>query len=826
MDAGFDSGYRDAWVEREPDREDGGADGGPDAGPDAGADAGCDDTWFDLGDSAWTPHCVRTGGSAFGGGVSGMHLRSDEHEVAVSPTGQILVGWQEAFSPYDDWDVNARLWNGGAWVGLGGSATPEGISADDGRAQEPSVDLADDGRAVAAWSDDTSGQTQIYVRVFDGVAWVELGGSATGGGLSATTADSVSPSARLDAGGNPVVAWREGTSVHLKRWDGGGWVELDGSATGDGVSASSVASVGPELELDSAGRPVVAWAAGGIALRRWDGSAWVGMESGSASSSPGSGARTISLALGPDDAPALAWEVTVAGNREVYATQWDGSTWAELDGSLTAGGVSDTPEGLSASPSVAVDPAGRVLVAWSEDGTGGWNPEIYLERFDGSTWEELGGSATGGGVSGIGGGVTGTPAWSYEPEVVVGDDGSPIVAWQEWTPGNAEIYLRRWDGAGWRSLGETARGEATVSRTDSRSSAPTVVLDDAQRPVLAWWDVDGDHVIRATRYDGTGWTAEAYPAIDTGVPTNFGWEQYPPALVLDGAGDPIVAWADNESATHVDRWNGVAWERLGGGPVGTGDWQVSLAVDSVGPIVAYSPYVDPRREIHVMRWESGAWSPLDGVGGDIAGTDAWSQQPRLAVTSDDRVVVAWQEGDLNGGEIALKVWDGDAWTDLGGSGAGGITDGSASAGPPALALGPDDEPIVAWFHRAAARAYELRLLRWDGDAFGPVGGDPVVVDGFGAILTGARAPALAVDADGHPVVAWTDERTGQYEIYLRRWDGSEWVDDAGVASGGGVSNSTAASIHPWLASRAGRTCLAWDEFGRVAKDIVLRCAEW
>ena len=66
--------------------------------------------------------------------------------------------------------------------------------------------------------------------------------------------------------------------------------------------------------------------------------------------------------------------------------------------------------------------------------------EIYVRRWNGSSWEEVGtGSASGGGISDNSGG-------SGSPSVAVAPDGTPYVAWGDGSGGDTEIYVRRWRG--------------------------------------------------------------------------------------------------------------------------------------------------------------------------------------------------------------------------------------------------------------------------------------------------------------------------------------------------------------------------------------------
>ena len=109
--------------------------------------------------------------------------------------------------------------------------------------------------------DDEYGDKEIYIKRWDGDSWEEMGaGSASGGGISATTGDSWRPALILDENGYPVVAWEDNTStirleVYAKRWDGDSWeVVTTGSASDGGIynGPSGAAS-------NSTGRLIIAW---------------------------------------------------------------------------------------------------------------------------------------------------------------------------------------------------------------------------------------------------------------------------------------------------------------------------------------------------------------------------------------------------------------------------------------------------------------------------------------------------------------------------------------------------------------------------------------
>ncbi|MFN3484717.1 MAG: hypothetical protein ACK44W_04460 [Planctomycetota bacterium] len=202
---------------------------------------------------------------------------------------------------------------------------------------------------MLAW---TSSAPGIYLKRWNGASWEELGGSATGSGLDGAGFAVFTPSLALDGSGNPIVAWTHGTAsayaIYLKRWNGTAWEEIGGSASGFGISAPSTTAAEPSLVLDSSGRPVIAW---------------------SDSSS---------------------------GNAEIYLKRWNGSSWEDLGGSASGGGISATPT-PSREPSLRLDSADRPAVAWTEQLPSG--SRIYFKRWNGTSWEDLGGSASGFGIS-------------------------------------------------------------------------------------------------------------------------------------------------------------------------------------------------------------------------------------------------------------------------------------------------------------------------------------------------------------------------------------------------------------------------------------------
>ena len=166
----------------------------------------------------------------------------------------------------------------------------------------------------------------------------------------------------------------------------------------------------------------------------------------------------------------------------------ESGTWVEVgEGSATGGGVSDNA-GSSMGPSLALDNSGNPVVAWVDEtsGTSGWDPEIYIKRFDDTTgaWVEVGeGSATGGGISDN----DGPSACS---SLTLDRFGNPVVAWEDSSsgPGDDQIYVIRFDDTSgtWVEVGAGSDYSGGVSNSSSSSRCPSLGISQNGRKCVAW----------------------------------------------------------------------------------------------------------------------------------------------------------------------------------------------------------------------------------------------------------------------------------------------------------------------------------------------------
>ncbi len=302
-----------------------------------------------------------------------------------------MVAWTELSSSGSDIRVaqyDASAGGGlGAWVALGNSLSSSGISATSTASNVRLVDTTFG--LVALWENVVAGVTQIYARRFSAGSWVPLGtGSDTTTGISSAVANSqIQDLTVATRSGRLAVAWSQIETVTgirqimLREFDGTAWNEIAGSATGAGASSVAVSALSGQVTHNA--QPSLAYVGSDLLL------AWQSFSDQSghllvsryANSAGAPSIVSVTEARARAAQPLLVSNGTQvhllwAGARDhLYASRWNGTTFVEeIPGDASGIGISLTGrsiEGMSAS----IDSTGRAAVSWlassSLDGQGG-----------------------------------------------------------------------------------------------------------------------------------------------------------------------------------------------------------------------------------------------------------------------------------------------------------------------------------------------------------------------------------------------------------------------------------------------------------------------
>ncbi|MCA9185162.1 MAG: hypothetical protein KDA99_06065, partial [Planctomycetales bacterium] len=412
----------------------------------------------------------------------------------------------------------------------------------------------------------------------------------------------------------------------------------------------------------------------------------------------------------------------------------EGGRWSQLGSSASHEGIAGRIT-ADAAPSLAIDSIGRHWIAWSDSRSG--NPEIYVSRYESDAWGELGGSASGGGVSQS---VVG----SRQPQLAVDDNDRPWVAWIEGANSQSDVRLARFNSAtgAWEALGNSLEVGGI-----SQSGTVTEV-------VAAFSDLG-----------------------------------------------PVVAWIEQTGPSRSIRarqWDGVEWQDLGDAPVATanGTADLSLAVDGTRLAIAWSQPSDDSRQIFVKQFQGTSWTELDASAsaGGVSASVHDDSQPSVA-WFDNELFVAWRRETLVNNQqrshILVRRFDGTTWLDAGiQTDSPNITAGSVRSTEPTLTSGSSGVAL-AWVEDLArieiAERDGIYHMVWDGEVFAPEFTASTDASGIGVSTSGGEMMALtsASDAAGRTAIAWIDSQEGSPSLYVRS-NFSEFDSVTHVSSSGQI----------------------------------------
>jgi hypothetical protein len=331
----------------------------------------------------------------------------------------------------------------------------------------------------------------------------------------------------------------------------------------------------------------------------------------------------------------------------VAVARWDHGGWTPLPAPDEGSALSAAYVSLTSGP-------GGLYAAWTERPESQWSGfdnvhgELWVARWDGSSWKKLGPSLT-----------RSQNTISDLPQIREDSHGRPWIMWAEITADfNVEnVYAAKWNGAQWETF-----DQGTLSTDVSSSSrARDFLLDSEDRPLLAWSrmpDFQTDYQVAVGIWDGQHWVP--------GVSANPNVNRYAgaPSMVLD-QGRPLVALIQAAKGfdVWVERWTGNRWEPLGTSlNAGSGGAHAPhIVLTAAGPLVAWIEN-HGREDLRAAAWTGDRWTEADSAvrpDGRRADVSAIG----LAASPDGPVLV-WAEAGVPGWLGAAR-WTGTAWASLG-----------------------------------------------------------------------------------------------------------------------------------------------------------------
>lgn len=378
-------------------------------------------------------------------------------QIGVDTSGRAVAVWQALNGArYDIW---ANHYAPG--VGWG---TPELLETDNaGSAAAAQVALAPNGNAIAVWSQSDGLRSNIWANYYlagmgwDGPKLIE----------SDNAGDATYPQAAIDGSGAAIAVWSQSDGVRTNIWTNhfspdAGWGAPALLETNDAGHAANV-----QIAMDAGGNAIAVW-------QQSDGVRY-----------------------------------NAHANRYVAGTGWGGAVLLETEDGGDAG-----------APSIAIDPSGNAIAAWSQhDGSrsnavanhyvvgAGWSGAVLLETDDDGNADAV--------------------------QIAMEPSGGAVVVWKHSYSSYSDIWANRYAvGSGWSG--------SVLLDSESFGSAvmPQVAVDASGNAIAVWYQDDGVRTnIWANRFvPGAGWGDAS--RIET---SNAGHAAYP-QVAMTPAGAAIAVW--------------------------------------------------------------------------------------------------------------------------------------------------------------------------------------------------------------------------------------------------------------------------------------------
>ena len=380
-------------------------------------------------------------------------------EMSLESTIKDLAG-NSLVEQHWSWDIPE-------WVQLGGPLDTDEANI----AERAYISTGPQGVPFVVWHESINNKTNIFVKRWNGNNWVNVGASLN----MDPTQNALNAKLVVGSDGNPIVVWHElfpsksDLDVFVKRWNGSSWQTLGGPLGIDPLKRARNAGIA----LDSHNNPVISWyeftspdeTTQTIYAKHWTGIAWEQLGS-HLDFNENQIAHGPMVAIDSKDVPYVAWyEVTTTvGPRkdDVFVKRWNGSNWEQVGSSLDVMTDNDANN-----PSIAIDSDNAPVVSWSEEG------DIRVKRWNGLNWVALGNALDSNSTNNAG-----------RPKVVINNTNVPYVTWYEEEIDSFATYVKYWTGNAWENLG----GDLSISSSETETF-PVIALDQKQNPLVAWQEL-------------------------------------------------------------------------------------------------------------------------------------------------------------------------------------------------------------------------------------------------------------------------------------------------------------------------------------------------
>lgn len=326
---------------------------------------------------------------------------------------------------------------------------------------------------------------------------------------------------------------------------------------------------------------------------------------------------------------------------------------------------------------------------------------------------------------------------------------------------------------------------------------------------LVWYNatvglVNMGHQVYYKKHDGASWDTSS---ILIGYIGNYRRHSWYPSCAMGSGGDLHVVWETNDFIQTSDGASiyDIAYRCLSQG-VWSGVTRVTTNVSqgySWRPVVAcgwnnvvHLAWQDNRQgtfKIFYKTLSSGSWSQdicLSPLG-------IYAGFPSMALASGIEPALAWQDFRDGINQIYFKKYDSSGWGQD-----SAISQSPSGAFSPCLAGDQDGNLHVAWEDLRDGN-FEIYYRRFNGQT--QTWGNVIALtkDPYSS-----RQPFLQCQNDSTVSLFWSDDRSGSYEIYRRKYANNMWEPETTLTDNDGLASLDPSAVEDHL----GNLHLVWSDF--------------
>ncbi|MFO0920248.1 MAG: LamG domain-containing protein [Candidatus Saccharimonadales bacterium] len=583
-----------------------------------GATAGDGDVWKWDG-SSWT----KIGGDSLNSGWTAA-----TYEYAYSLNffgGNLYAGLGSSANDAEVW-----RWNGSSWTKIGGDSLNSGWTTN----FEIVPSLTNDGTNLYAGLGNSAGDAEVWR--WNGSSWSRIGGDAINSSWANSTYENVL--SMTFYGSNLYVGL--GTSANdaeVWRWNGSSWSQIGGDSLNSGWTTNyegvySLTNDGTNLYAGLGN------SAGDNEVWQWNGTSWAKIGGDGVNSSFGATHTTVN-ALVYSDGSLKAGLNSGSGIDSGHAWEWNGTSWTRIGGDYV-----NKSWGFRGLQSVEVmQVSGEYLYAGTGVSYAG-NAQVW--RWNGSTWEMIGGQ----GING---------SWSYatyETVTSMASMGGDLYVGLGTSANDAEVW--RWNGSSWSQIGGDSLNSGWTTGFEEVNSLAAfggslyAGLGNSASDAEVW------------RWNGSSWSRIG------GDNTNGGWPNgYYRISSLGVYKNKLIAglgYANGQA--EVWEWNGSNWSKIGGDTVNT-SWPAS-GYEQIDAITVYGNDLIVSLgynagDAEVWKYDGTNWAKIGGDDINNSWTDGTYERSRTLTVYNGNLIAGLGN---TAGESEVWSFDGTIWSKIGGNG--------------------------------------------------------------------------------------------------------------------------------------------------------------